>query len=351
MSRPNTGGASLPTALTGITDESAVRYATFQYNSAGLAVNTQHAGGVESYTFTYSNPGYSASVTDPLGTTRSYAFNQTLSYDLDGSQTQPAASGSGTVKQSETYDANGNPASVTDYDGNVTTSVYNLTRNLETSRTEASGTAQARTITTVCDANWRQPDLITEPNRTTAFTYNSLGGVLSKTITDTTVTPNTTRTWTYTYDSYGRMLTAQGPRTDVNSTTTYTYYTCTTGYQCGEIQTITDAVGQVTTFNTYNAHGQPLTITDPNDVVTTLAYDARQRVLSRQVGTDYLHQLQLLSNRPFADGDDARWHRPAIHLRRCASLDRHHRQLGQQHPLYARRHGQSHCREHLRSKR
>ena len=282
----NTGGASLPNALTGITDESSVRYATFQYNSSGLAINTQHAGGVESYTFSYPNPGYSASVTDPLGTTRSYVFNPSLSYDLDGSQTQPAASGSSTVSQSETYDGNGNPASVTDYNGNVTNYVYDLTRNIETSRTEAYGTAQARTITTTWNGTWRQPALITELNRTTGFTYDALGNVLTKTITDTTVSPNVARTWTYTYDSYGRMLTAQGPRTDLNSTTTYAYYTCTTGYQCGRIHTITNAAGQVTTFNTYNAHGQPLTITDPNGVVTTLTYDARQRVTSRKVGTE-----------------------------------------------------------------
>ena len=32
------------------------------------------------------------------------------------------------------------------------------------------------------------------------------------------------------------------------------------------IFTITDALGHVTTFNTYNAHGQPLTVTDPTGV-------------------------------------------------------------------------------------
>ena len=77
------------------------------------------------------------------------------------------------------------------------------------------------------------------------------------------------------------MLTAQGPRTDVNSTRTYTYYSCTTGAQCGQVQTVTDELGHVTTFNTYNAYGQPLTITDPNGIVTTLTYDARQRLTSR----------------------------------------------------------------------
>jgi RHS repeat-associated protein len=287
----NTGGASLPNALTGVTDENSSRYATFQYlNSNGntFAVNTQHAGGVDSYNFTYSaywgSSPYRAVVVDPLGTSRTYQFGNELSYNVDSSQTQPAASGTGTVTQSETYDANGNPATRADYNGNVTHYVYDLTRNLETSRTEAYGTPQARTITTTWDPNWRQPDLITEPNRTTGFAYDSMGNVRTKTITDTAT--GTARTWTYTYDGYGRMLTAQGPRTDVNSTTTYSYYTCTTGYQCGQVQTITDALGHITTFNTFNAHGQPLTITDPNSVVTTLTYDARLRLTSRQIGTD-----------------------------------------------------------------
>jgi RHS repeat-associated protein len=300
----NTGGANLVNALTGITDESGVRYATFQYTSqyqSALATNTQHAGGVDSYSFSYNTYAYygyaitSAVLVDPLGTSRTYDFSQNLSYNYPTSQTQPAASGSGTVTQSESYDSHSNPTSITDYNGEVTNRVFNQTRNLETSRTEAYGTSTVRTITTVWDANWRQPDLISvynnstgtgTPIQTTAFTYDSLGNVLTKTITDTTVTPNVSRTWTYTYDSYGRRLTAKGPRTDVNSTTTYTYYTCTTGYQCGELQTVTDPVGNVTTYNTYNVHGQPLTITDPNGVVTTLTYDARLRLTSRQVGSD-----------------------------------------------------------------
>jgi RHS repeat-associated protein len=284
----NTGGANLPTALTGITDESGVRYATFQYNSANLAVNTQHAGGVDSYTFDYTSPGSSTTVTDPLGTTRTYQFETPLSYVLDNGQTQPAASGIGSVTQSETYDANGNTASLTDYNGNVTRyTQYDMTRNLEESRTEAYGTPQERTITTQWNPIWRQPALITEPNRTTSFTYDSLGNVYQKTITDLTVTPSVTRTWTYTYDTYGRIQTVLGPRGNgFIDKTSYTYYTCTTGYECGEVETITNNAGHVTTFNSYNAHGQPLKITDPNGVVTQLTYDARQRLLSRTVATD-----------------------------------------------------------------
>src|SRR5262249_20508868 len=86
------------------------------------------------------------------------------------------------------------------------------------------------------------------------------------------------------YDSYGRVVFEDGPRTDVLDRTTYTYYTCTTGLRCGQLQSIINALGQITTFLTYNAHGQPLTFTDPNGVLTALTYDLRQRLTSRSVG-------------------------------------------------------------------
>ncbi|HTJ15708.1 MAG TPA: RHS repeat-associated core domain-containing protein [Steroidobacteraceae bacterium] len=49
---------------------------------------------------------------------------------------------------------------------------------------------------------------------------------------------------------------------------------------------MTNALGHVTTYSSYNAHGQPLTISDPNGLVTTLTYDARQRLASRTVGSE-----------------------------------------------------------------
>lgn len=130
----DTGGASLPSALTGVTDESGGRYATYKYQSmsccggiaAAFAVSSQAAGGMNSYSISYDGAAYygssitSAVVTDPLGTQRTYHFTSELSYNVDTSQVQPAASGSGTVTQSETYDANGNPSSITDFNGNTT---------------------------------------------------------------------------------------------------------------------------------------------------------------------------------------------------------------------------------------
>jgi RHS repeat-associated protein len=279
-----TGGNSAAYALTGVIDESGTRYATISYSGGSGAVASQLAGGVDSYRI--SGTSYSASsggytyVKDPLGTTRVYNYTAVGSVGKFSGLGTPCPS-CADAPANVGYDANGNVSSRTDYNGNKTTYLYDLTRNLETSRTEAAGTSVARTITTQWNPSYRVPALITEPNRTTTLSYDSSGNLLSKTITDATVTPNVSRTWTYTYNTYGQVLTAQGPRTDVNSTRTYTYYSCTSGTQCGQVQTVTDELGHVTTFNTYYAHGQPLTITDPNGVVTTLTYDARERLTSR----------------------------------------------------------------------
>jgi len=281
------GSGAFASSLTQVTDESGNAYQSWTYltSDPGQRVgSSSFAGGVGTYSFSYatSGSGGSVSVTDPLGTSRTLTQQLVWGrYRMTGSNKYCSGCDS-----ARTYDASGNITSRTDFNGVQTRYSYDVTHNLETSRTEGYGTAVARTVTTSWDTNWRQPDLITEPNRTRAYTYDAMGNVLTQTITDTTVTPNVARTWTYTYDSYGHRLTAKGPRTDVNSTTTYTYYSCTTGSQCGEVDTVTDPVGNVTTYNTYNANGQPLTITDPNGVVTTLTYDARYRLTSRQVGTE-----------------------------------------------------------------
>jgi RHS repeat-associated protein len=289
--RAYTYGGAYGNMLTSIFDEASVAYDNWTYTNYDQEVaSTQLAGGVGAYSFTYTyssptwGPTGSATVVDPLGQSRTYG-QQLMWGSYYPTSTSVSCPGCG-ESSSLSYDAYANVTSRTDFNGNVTNYSYDPMTNLEISRTEAYGTAQARTITTQWDVNWFQPDLITEPNRTLGYTYDSMGNALTKVITDTSVSPNVSRTWTYTYDSYGRVLTARGPRTDVSSTTTYTYYTCTTGNQCGEVQTVTDPVGNLTTYNTYNAHGRPLTITDPNGVVITLTYDARLRLTSRHVGTE-----------------------------------------------------------------
>jgi len=49
---------------------------------------------------------------------------------------------------------------------------------------------------------------------------------------------------------------------------------------------VTNALSQSTQITAYNGHGQPLRIVDPNGLVTTMAYDTRQRLTSRTVGSE-----------------------------------------------------------------
>jgi RHS repeat-associated protein len=287
--------------LTGITDENSQRYSTYTYHSYYRhGLTTELAGGVNKYTINYNYSGdIKRAVTDPTGTSR--IINFTINSGVQRFRDTASTCAGCDTSKSLTYDANGNTASRRDFNNNLTCYAYDLGRNLETVRVEGFAPATAacpaalsaytpavgtreRKVATVWHANYRIPTAVTEANRIVAFTHDTSGNVLTRTVTDTSVIPNVSRTWTYTYNSYGQVLTEDGPRTDVSDITTYTYYTCTTGFQCGQLNTITNALGHVTTYNSYNAHGQPTQITDANGFVTSLAYDARQRLTDRCTG-------------------------------------------------------------------
>ena len=291
-------------ALTSIVDENGTTYSTWTYNSQEQGTQTQEAGSVNTVNLTYNSNG-TVTATDALGAARTLSYTR---YGDVGKVTAISGSQCPTCQESAStsYDSYGWVASRTDYNGNLTCYANDPVRGLELVRVEgfasgstcpanlstytpASGTLQ-RKITTQWSSTWREPQTITEPNRTTSYAFDSYGNVLTKTITDTSVTPNISRTWTYAYYNsglYGQVQTLTGPRTDITTdVTTYVYYNCTTGGECGQINTITNGLSQVTTFNSYNVYGEPLAITDSNGVVTTLGYDARERLTSRQTSIE-----------------------------------------------------------------
>jgi YD repeat-containing protein len=261
------GSPAFLNALTAVVDESGTTLSNWVYDAQERATSTTEAVGADATTLAYNSDG-SVKITDALGAVRTFAFtrigdiNQNTS--ISGSQCPTCQDSAAT-----TYDSAGFVNSRADYNGNLTCYANDSVRGFELVRVEgfapgstcptnlasytpAAGTTQRKTSTN-WSAAYRLPTSITEATRTTAFGYDSSGNLLTKTVTDTTATPNVSRTWTYTYNGFGQVLTAQGPRTDLNSTRTYTYYTCTSGAQCGQVQTVTDELGHVTTFNTYNA--------------------------------------------------------------------------------------------------
>lgn len=89
-----------------------------------------------------------------------------------------------------------------------------------------------------------------------------------------------TETRTY-YPDTGLLHTIDGPRTDVADSTEYVYYT--TGPHIGLVETITNALGHVTTYTDYDAAGRVKSVTDPNGIVTNITHHPRGWLKSREV--------------------------------------------------------------------
>ena len=85
------------------------------------------------------------------------------------------------------------------------------------------------------------------------------------------------RTTSYTYNSFGQVLTMDGPRTDVSDVTTYEYD------PQGNRTKMINALSQETLYTSYDASGYLLSMTDPNGVITDYTYDLRQRMTSYTV--------------------------------------------------------------------
>ncbi|WP_051383951.1 DUF6531 domain-containing protein [Methyloglobulus morosus] len=297
----NTANVSQPNALTGIIDENGVRYATYKYDANGKAISTEHAGSVEKYALNYAPDGTSTAVTDPLGAIRTTHFTTVLGVVKSTGTDQPGGSGCSAASSAMTYDANGNVASRTDFNGHKVCYAYDLSRNLETARVEglasvadctvnlaaSSLPAPARKVSTQWHGTYRLPLQVAEPKRLATYTYDATGNVLSRTEQATTdpagvvgLTPTVTgtaRTWGYTYNNFGQVLTADGPRTDVSDVTATTYYPVADPVlgNRGNPKDVTNALGQKTTFDSYDGNGRLTQTTAPNGVVTTLAYTPR----------------------------------------------------------------------------
>ncbi|MGH6837309.1 MAG: DUF6531 domain-containing protein, partial [Methylocella sp.] len=263
--------------LTGIIDENGNRFATWTYDDTvtfNQATSSQYTGGADltkvAYDSNFSNP----TVTYVLGEQEAYKFGffetepqaprpffAHIATEID--RLAPAA------VRKFTYDGNGYVASETDWNGNLTAYVNNV-RGLPKTVTEASGTSLARTTSTIWHPIFHLPVQISEPNRTTAFTYDANGNVVTKKITADALT----RSFSYTYNATGEVLSATDPRGNVAN---YAYDAK------GNLTSVTDALGHVTSITSYDGAGRPLTIIDPNGVTTSLTYDPRGRLTSQTV--------------------------------------------------------------------
>ena len=261
-------------ALTGRIDENTNRIANYRYDDTGRADLTEKPGGINKYVLVYNTDG-TTTVTDPSGAVRTYTFITEFGVTKVANITGGPCTSCGSNTAAATYDENGYLDSKTDLNENLTTYDYNA-QGLQTSRTEAVGKAEERTIITDWNTVARLPTKITEPGKSTDFNYDANSNLTSRIETDTNT--NEKRTVSYTYNDFGQVLTVDGPRTDVNDVTTYSYDAQ------GNLTQVQNALGHTSNITSYDSTGRPLSLVDANGLITTLIYDGRGRLKSRNRG-------------------------------------------------------------------
>jgi RHS repeat-associated protein len=261
-------------------DENNTRSATYAYDAQGRAVSSELAGGADKYQVSYGGSttpagslNTSATITDPLGTARSYTYSNTAgSLAVTGANVTSNGQMPGADAASRVQNASGLIDSETDYLGVKTMFTWDINRKLPLSTTRAAGLPEAQTTNTTWHATLRLPLTVSETGRSTTYTYDAVGNRLSQAITDTVT--NTSKTTTWTYNAQGLVATETAPNGGI-TTTTYD--------SAGNIASVKNPLNQTTSYLN-DAAGRVTKETAPNGLVTSYAYDAKGRLLTMNRG-------------------------------------------------------------------
>jgi YD repeat-containing protein len=250
-----------------------VRYSRFSYQGQ-YAATTEHANGVEKYSFVYTlgaEGALTVSETSPLGKKATYLFKDGRIQSVTGIPSNHCA---GAYKETS-YDANGYENLVVDFNGNATNYDYNADGRL-IQRVDAFSTPDARTTNYVWDTSSNNVSSLTVAGlKRTDYTYTSGNRVASVAVTN--LVPNTpahaqTTFYSYTTHPNGLLATASIDGPLANDTIVYTYNTQ------GDLTEVRNALGHAVSYSNYNALGQVGRVIGVNGAVSDYTYDERGRL-------------------------------------------------------------------------
>mgnify|MGYP003362082501 CR=1 FL=1 len=273
-------------ALTGITDEKGVRFATYAYDSLGRATSTEHAGGVDKFQLSFLGNGQT-SVTTADGTSR------TFTSELQGNVLRATGASApcpacGDIAKAVTYDAAGNVASRRNFADKETRYSYDALGR-ETQRIEGYGTADAKTTTTEWHPTWNLPLKVAAPGRVDYFTYDGQGQMTAHGWFPTAdvnggqglnaAPSGAVSSNSYGYDANG-LMTALTEQVDGTATQQWTF-----GYDAqGNLTSAADGTGRTSHAVQYDAAGRLLEAVDLEGVTVKYVYNQRGRVLQYLYG-------------------------------------------------------------------
>lgn len=273
-----------PHALTGITDERGVRYATWEYDETGIGASSFHGLGANRVDIAYDVNGL-RTVTDSLGNVTDYGVMAQLGQGILTDREGPACTTGDTSLRAYSYDPITNNKLSQTIDGTTTQfGDYDLNGN-PGYQIEAVGTPSERRTDYTYDTRFHSKvTSITEPsvhvgeNKVSTMEYDEFGNLIRRTVDG--FKPDGTpvsRTTTFEYNGpYHQLSQVDGPRTDVSDITTFEYYADDPAlYQRqGMLLRVTGPEGIVLRDNLqYNGQRQLISETRPNGLVVTYDWE------------------------------------------------------------------------------
>ena len=273
-----------PYALTGITDENGVRFATYEYDEAGMAVASYHADNTDRVDIQYGENGERI-VLDPIGNATVYRTRiENKRGVLDGISGPICSQGCGLSDTQFVYDEEFNVISQTSFGVTTRFGDYD-SRGQPGFRIQAADTPDEHRVEYEYDPRFRnkvtrmaEPSVFSTGFRVTERTFNETGEITSETVTgfDPSGLP-VSRATSSTFDGpFGQITSTDGPRTDVVDVTHFEYHPneAAAGLNRGRLRAVVDPNGiRVRDHIEYSESGKVLSESRPNGVLTRYVYD------------------------------------------------------------------------------